>query len=45
MVIPDYSRQFILDTDGSVSGIGAVLSQCQDDGHDRVCYCFMLAGL
>ena len=31
-----YSRQFILDTDGSVSGIVAVLSQYQDDGHECV---------
>ena len=40
-----YSRKFILDTDASLSGIGAVLPQCQDEGRDQVCYCFMPAGL
>ena len=35
-VFPNYSKQFILDTDASLSGIGAVLSQCQEDGCECV---------
>lgn len=35
-VFPNYSKQFILDTDASLSGIGAVLSQCHKDGCDCV---------
>jgi len=33
---PDYSRRFILDTDASDVGIGAVLSQIRDDGSEVV---------
>ena len=36
LVFPDYRKPFILDTDASDSGIGAVLSQVQDDGMERV---------
>ena len=33
---PNYSKPFLLDTDASDSGIGAVLSQLDDDGNERV---------
>ena len=33
---PDYSRRFILDTDASDVGIGAVLSQVREDGSEGV---------
>ena len=36
LTFPDLSRPFILDTDACQSGIGAVLSQEQEDGKERV---------
>jgi hypothetical protein len=33
---PDFSQQFILDTDGSESGLGGVLSKVGEDGKERV---------
>ena len=36
LAFPDYTRTFILDTDASDTGIGAVLSQVQEDGRERV---------
>ena len=36
LAFPDYNREFILDTDASDDGIGAVLSQVQDDGTEHV---------
>ena len=36
LVFPDYSKEFILDTDASNDGIGAVLSQVQDSGEEKV---------
>jgi hypothetical protein len=36
LVFPEFSKEFILDTDASDSGIGAVLSQIDDRGQERV---------
>ena len=36
LTYPNFSRQFVLDTDTSDTGIGAVLSQVDGDGQERV---------
>ena len=36
LAFPDHSRHFVLDTDASDTGIGAILSQVQDDGGEVV---------
>ena len=34
LVLSDFSQEFLLDTDASDQGIGAVLSQTQNDGQE-----------
>ncbi len=35
----DYSKPFILHTDWSKNGMGAILGQCDDDGNEYMCAC------
>ena len=36
LVFPDFTKEFLLDTDASDQEIGAVLSQIQSNGQERV---------
>ena len=36
LVFPDFTKEFMLDADANDQGIGAVLSQIQSDGKERV---------
>ena len=38
LVHPDYTRDFLLDCDGSAEGLGAVLLQAHDEGEKMVAY-------
>ena len=37
LALPDFNRPFILTTDASLTGIGYILSQRDDEGRERVC--------
>lgn len=36
LVFPDFTREFLVDTDASNYGIGVVLSQVESDGQEQV---------